>query len=227
MNEENLGIRSQDEEFHDDKNRENITETSLSNSQNLSLGRKLIAGALVFFGIFVLIIGIIQLKRGMNEPFKKYNSTENNSVYKNESDSLLEQKSKDSDSDGLSDYDELNIYKTSPYLEDTDSDGILDKDEIETNQDPNCPIGRDCYGGLADEEPVILESRVPAINISEVQDGINANVDNAVGYEQLLDGTANVKTIREMLISAGIDKKMVNNISDEDLMKSYRETLKD
>lgn len=36
----------------------------------------------------------------------------------------------DSDKDGLSDYDEINIYKTDPYKADTDGDGLSDYDEV-------------------------------------------------------------------------------------------------
>ncbi len=43
----------------------------------------------------------------------------------------------DSDSDGLSDLDELNIYHTDPNHPDTDQDGFLDGSEIKYNFDPN------------------------------------------------------------------------------------------
>lgn len=60
---------------------------------------------------------------------------------------LLEQaKTKDTDQDGLSDYDELYIYSTSPYLMDSDSDEITDKQEVDEGTDPNCPISlQNCY----------------------------------------------------------------------------------
>src|SRR3989344_3458461 len=45
---------------------------------------------------------------------------------------------KDTDGDGLNDYDELYIYKTSPYLEDSDSDGVSDSAEIQKGTNPNC-----------------------------------------------------------------------------------------
>jgi hypothetical protein len=50
---------------------------------------------------------------------------------------------KDTDGDGLPDYDELNLYNTSPYLEDTDLDGVSDYDEVILGLDGKC-IGANC-----------------------------------------------------------------------------------
>ena len=42
----------------------------------------------------------------------------------------------DFDNDGLSDYDENNVYFTNPELSDTDGDGYSDGDEVENGYDP-------------------------------------------------------------------------------------------
>lgn len=44
---------------------------------------------------------------------------------------------KDSDSDGLTDFEEINIYHTDPLNPDTDGDGFKDGDEVRYNYDPN------------------------------------------------------------------------------------------
>jgi hypothetical protein len=46
---------------------------------------------------------------------------------------------KDSDQDGITDYDEIHIYKTDPYSADTDNDGFLDGLEIIDGYDPLDP----------------------------------------------------------------------------------------
>ena len=43
----------------------------------------------------------------------------------------------DSDNDGISDYDEVNIYKTDPFTADTDGDSFIDSTEIELGHDPH------------------------------------------------------------------------------------------
>jgi hypothetical protein len=43
----------------------------------------------------------------------------------------------DTDKDGLSDYDEVTIYKTNPQKDDTDGDGFKDGDEVKSGYNPN------------------------------------------------------------------------------------------
>jgi hypothetical protein len=78
----------------------------------------------------------------------------------------------DTDSDGLSDYDELNIYYTNPDIKDTDNDGMIDGDgimmwtgsllsvgeatttSITALQDPH-------YSGVADSRSLSIENVAP------------------------------------------------------------------
>ncbi|MDZ7798634.1 MAG: hypothetical protein U5L76_03365 [Patescibacteria group bacterium] len=46
-------------------------------------------------------------------------------------------KKADTDSDGLSDYEEVYIYKTDPKNKDTDGDGFSDGEEVDKNYNPN------------------------------------------------------------------------------------------
>lgn len=59
-------------------------------------------------------------------------------------DKVLEEQTKDTDQDGLPDYDEIYLYQTSPYLVDSDSDTLSDYEEVSTGSDPNCARGTDC-----------------------------------------------------------------------------------
>jgi parallel beta-helix repeat protein len=53
----------------------------------------------------------------------------------------------DSDNDGLTDYDEENIYATDPNDPDTDNDGIYDGDEVAAGTDPLVPEPADFFSG--------------------------------------------------------------------------------
>ncbi len=66
-----------------------------------------------------------------------------------EAEKLLRLKATDTDKDGLNDYEELYVYKTSPYLPDSDSDTYSDRDEIVSGHDPNCPTDKTCTVGIA------------------------------------------------------------------------------
>lgn len=45
----------------------------------------------------------------------------------------------DTDGDGLSDRDEVEIYQTNPLEKDTDRDGVSDGDEVKRGDNPNGP----------------------------------------------------------------------------------------
>ncbi len=71
-------------------------------------------------------------------------------------------RTKDTDGDGLTDYDEARTYHTSPYLADTDSDRVSDGEEARLRTDPNCPPDRDCYGTGGSADTVASTSPIAA-----------------------------------------------------------------
>jgi len=78
--------------------------------------------------------------------------------------------SSDSDSDGISDSDEINLYKSNPLLLDTDGDGLTDAQEIANSSDPN-NIDSD-LDGLSDYEEIMLYNSNPNSPDSD-RDGMN------------------------------------------------------
>lgn len=110
----------------------------------------------------------------------------------------LSQQSQDTDMDGLSDYDELNVYKTSPYIADSDSDGYLDGEEVKNGEDPNCPINQSC--------------------------GLVAPAETDVSAEELNNLSA--EQIRQILLKQGtVKEEDLANIDDQTLKNLYLETL--
>lgn len=124
---------------------------------------------------------------------------------------LLGLRQRDTDKDGLSDYDELNVYGTSPYLPDSDSDSINDYDEIAANSDPNCPRGKNCFTWQQ-----LDEGEVPT------QQGLPAGVQY---QDLLLSGQVSAAQLRELLIEGGVNPELLSDLSDDELYSLYQETL--
>ena len=102
--------------------------------------------ALVVFlliGITTAVLAYAQIKRSIWVPFVRKPIT-----YKSSDELEQEQtdrlKTEDTDKDELSDYDELYVFHTSPFLADSDSDGTNDGTEVSGGTDPNCPKGKTC-----------------------------------------------------------------------------------
>jgi hypothetical protein len=95
--------------------------------------------------MITLVFGFARLQKSVYLPFFKPASSY---VFKTADDLEKERTEKlkieDTDKDGLNDYDELYVFRTSPFLEDSDSDGFKDGDEISQGFDPNCPRGKTC-----------------------------------------------------------------------------------
>jgi len=82
----------------------------------------------------------------------------------------------DSDSDGITDSDEVIFYGTNPGLADTDGDGLSDGDEVNTNNtNPNAP---DSDGDGIDD---LLDSCPNDVDNDADNDGICGDVDNCPG----------------------------------------------
>ncbi len=127
---------------------------------------------------------------------------------------------KDTDKDGLSDYNELNLYCTSPYIADSDSDGIMDGAEVKAGTDPNCPVGKTCQEIVAKPEPVNP--------LAPVQQGIPAL---SGGTSELLNkiqsgATPSAAEIRAMLQQTGQMKpEILNQLTDQELVETWQQTM--
>lgn len=172
--------------------------------------RKMVVLFFSLFTLFVVALSVWRFYAFLNAPFKvdeKKGNGEDNSAY-------LEPA--DSDSDGISDSDEVNVYKTSPYLPDSDSDGISDYNEITDGTDPNCPAGKTC------------DTADTAVNVDS-SSTVNTISDDltATGEEGAVSATGEVTPdfLRQILIQSGSDTSTVNKISDEEIMAAYQEAV--
>lgn len=197
---------------------------------SLDKNQKIAVAVLVFFGLFIISIWAVQFKKSLTDPFvyKGVDNTKEDATLSQQaldsSDEAL--KTKDTDGDGLSDWDELNIYKTSPYLDDSDSDGIKDGEEVNKGTDPNCPIGKDC----SVTTPATASSTTPVLNNNIGSAVASPNLDvsgqSNADLQKMLQGGLDAVSLRKILIDSGMDQNALSKISDTELMSKYQELLK-
>lgn len=182
------------------------------------------AGLVILF-IIIIYLGFSQFSRNLKSPFSafiaKYSGGGEVALPATDEAAVMEEaKNKDTDKDGLSDYDELYIFRTSPYLTDTDSDGIPDKQEIEQGSDPNCPQGKVCAGSaLISAEATVTPSNTLEPPVSNIP-----SADQLL-LQSLFGNNPNPKALREFLLKQGMDKKVLDKLSDAELEAAFKQTV--
>jgi hypothetical protein len=196
---------------------------------NLDKKQKLALVGLTFFGICLISIWAFNLNNEISNPLKIKVSASDNAASATTVSSDDKLKRQDTDGDGLSDYDELNVYHTSPYLADSDSDGIPDGVEVKNSTDPNCPKGKDCSAAGLVAAPVSTSTDISAPGSTDTSNSgstdlnstatASSSTDNA--NNALLSGKLDATTLRQVLIKSGVNKSSLDKISDADLLKAY------
>ena len=225
------------DDFNELEDNEN-SDQNQNPDQKLGKNQKIAVGVLAVLAVSVVFLWAAQLKNSINGPFV-YNPDSDQTDSSSDANSEEALKTKDTDKDGLTDWDELNTYKTSPYLADSDSDGISDKDEINKGTDPNCPEGRTCSSSASADIPAgsantgAITGDNTASNSSSTPSGLGLDLNNATGdsgpteedLQKTLSGQSEVSVLRQMLLDSGMSAEDLNQISDADLMASYNEVL--
>ena len=164
--------------------------------------------SIVTLGLAGVVFGFFQFRNTLGKNFRPETASPV-SLAQSQSETapdLLGLRNKDTDQDGLSDWDELNVYNTSPYLPDTDSDDIDDSQEIAQNGDPNCPVGENCFdvfGGAVAESDTTRDA-----------------------VDQLLSQSgSSVFDLRQGLLDSGVDENELAAFTDEELLQIYQEVL--
>ena len=172
-------------------------------------------------GGLALVLGILYMGRHLSSPFDiDYSGPQYLSSAEQEMLEILEQKQSDTDGDSLSDYDELNLHNTSPYLEDTDGDGYTDPAELASGTDPTCAPGQIC-NTQDDITPINTADLFGAVTDSQI-DAQQAMVDIQSAISSL-----SVADIRALLISAGVAEVEVNAMSDAQVQEFFNVVVAD
>lgn len=189
---------------------------------SLPRSKKTVLILLLLITIVILITWFWQFNSRINNPFVvKPNAQDLANL--NKIDEQAISKVTDTDNDGITDFNENNIYNTSPYLEDTDGDGILDGVEIKNNTNPLCYEGRDCsVNSTTNATSTDIYTSTSTISVGNSVSG--NNVDQSL-LIQALSGAGDPTILRQLLLQGGANAESLNSLSDEDLMASYREVL--
>lgn len=177
----------------------------------LDRNRKIAVAVLGLVAFVLIIFWSKNLQFQLNDPFTYKGGDDKEVVVDDDSDTAL--RLKDTDNDGLNDYDELNVYMTSPYLDDTDSDGFKDGEEIANGNNPNCAAGAECE--VVDPLEGATNSTGDVDTSTSLMADILADVDmSSVSAEE-------IKAVREAFIESGYDKAKLDALTDKEVYQIY------
>ncbi|MBI4598900.1 hypothetical protein HY734_01740 [Candidatus Uhrbacteria bacterium] len=190
-------------------------------------------GLLLAIGLAGAVFGLWSIPSNLRRPFDvqlaSYNGPEFLTLSEQESQEAARQKAADTDKDGLSDYDELFVFQTSPYLADSDSDGFDDKTEVYSGNNPNCPAGRDCTTAVVADSPEAssggsADSVFSALFQGDATRFQNASFDSPEDIQAFLS-ELNADDIRAMMVAQGVPQQTIDQLTDEELMQLFQETV--
>ncbi|MDO8505488.1 MAG: hypothetical protein Q7S48_02850 [bacterium] len=173
-------------------------------------------GLVILMGLGIFVLALTTLPERLQAPFGLTpKSSLADASFAPDSPEALFAETKDTDRDGIPDVQELQVYKTSPFLEDSDSDGFRDKEEIETGNDPNCPKGKDCR-----------TIAFPSAREVQQQEMIAKLYDSTVTAKLGKTGVPGISdpaSIRGFLRSAGVPENILVQFDDSALRRMFEE----
>lgn len=187
-----------------------MDEINLGTAHKLDQGQRIGVVLMVIFSILVVVAVVLQFRNNIwsvsryRVPAGTYQTPEQIAA-----NTEAAQKTTDTDGDGLTNWDENNIYQTSAYIRDTDSDGIDDGTEVKKGTNPLCAEGTQCEVTAPVVTPVTTETTSAPTT---------ANTNSAA-----IDATA----LRQQLVASGLPKDKLDQLSDAELISLYQETQKE
>ncbi|MFB6181566.1 MAG: thrombospondin type 3 repeat-containing protein [Candidatus Magasanikbacteria bacterium] len=201
----------------------------MANQEKLTIQQKVGAGLLAILGVLAISLGGLQLRNTIYSPFVIEPQAQAEKAlaqfFKNDKTRLQRI---DTDNDDLSDYAEINFHKTSRYLKDTDSDGLTDKEEVEQGTDPLCPQDENCDQNAVPNSPTTTGG--PYFTFGNIKKRAKQKLQQGEGLktpkERIQEMIKNPDQLRQMLLETGrISKERLKQIDDETLKQTARKML--
>lgn len=208
--------------------------------QTFSVEQKLSVVVLVVVGVFAVGLSLMRLRDNVRAPFlvdKNEILATKKIVGVSKAEEQEQQKRTDTDGDGLSDWDEVNVFKTSPNLRDTCGDGITDNVRVVTGKNLACagqtgnPTGVLDVSGV-NTTPTFLE--LPSLPTAESFLGVPMS---SFAGQSASDGAGNngLEDIERVLprdpaaIRAALEGKVedakLDALTDEQLLQVYDQAV--
>lgn len=193
----------------------------------LGAQQKIALWLLSLFSIFIIGMWISQVRQRIATPFSEPKDISENNKSANQAQPFdynqpqeNEMRTKDTDGDGLTDWDELNVYNTSPYIEDSDSDGHLDGQEVKANNNPNCPIGQNCSGATSFDSANTQQISNPTVSTPLAPTSPTSEINlKDIDLSNLDLSDFDLDTLQELQNSDQIDLDNLNNLNVADIQK--------
>lgn len=193
-------------------------------------------------GMTAIGLSLYRVKSAINDPFLVDRSeivAAKNIVGQTPEEKEALQKRTDTDGDGLSDWDEENVYRTNPNLRDTCGDGQPDNVRVATGKNLNCQSGHPSGGSPALFNPGTATSGTSdgSAALQQLYPGLNAPAlfgsqtiptstgplgQQAAQFEQILP--RDPAAIRAAL-SGKVDPSKLSALSDEQLLEYYDQAI--
>ncbi len=173
----------------------------------------------IIFGVYRVYDSVYRTLRLPEDERTSFTESENQNETALVS-SILALQTKDTDDDGLTDYEELYSYGTSPYLKDSDSDGFFDLAELKGGTDPLCHKDQNCNLSRSSDSSILneLKAQLPAYPAA-----LEGNNGTPLTAPAPVSKTMSGVELRALLKQSGFPADQLNALSDEELEKKWAE----
>lgn len=216
---------------------------------------KLILIVLVLFSVGTVAIGALQVKAFLDKPFFADKLIEEKGKIRGPigmldyireqrqtNEAITKMQQRDTDGDGLNDYDEVYVYHTNPYTQFTNGGDKSDKQIVESGEWKSGCVGANC-----NTNTTVTPTTVTNTNAIAPTTDTNTNIAGSATTDlstQILAGgqlgqlnetqkaelrnyfqNISVQDLRLMLVSQGFEQAKIDSLSDADIQQTLNGLL--
>jgi len=206
-----------------------------------TMEQKLSVVVLGMCGVFAVSLSLYRIRENVRSPFlvdKTQLLAAKEIIGLSTEEEQARLKRLDTDGDGLSDFDETNVFRTNPNLRDTCGDGIPDNVRVTTGRNLNCAGQRTNPTGYLDVSQVAATSSVFPVHAGSAFGGVDlGQLLQPSGASSPAQGapTAAPTDVSQVLardpakiresLQGRVDAGKLQSISDEDLLRIYDNSI--